>query len=146
MTVTIDSARLSAALQSLGRELSDPSEALTDIGRELTDKIRVNMSAGMQYDGAPMKPLKYREGIPLKKTGLHIFQRITSQLIGRDTVAVGMFENVPIGVTHQFGSQKKRIPARPFLPIDPGGNVDLPTEWEADMLDAIKAALNAAIR
>lgn len=146
MTVTIDSARLSTALQSLGRELSDPSEALTDIGRELADKIRARLGRGIQYDGAAMKPLKVRQGVPLNDTRQHIYNRITSQLLGRDTVAVGMFENVPIGVTHQFGSTKKRIPARPFLPIDESGNADLPQEWESDLIETIKSALAESIK
>ncbi len=146
MTVTIDDSRLRAALQSLGRELTDPSDALADVGRNLADTIRQRLGRGIQYDGTPMKPLKVRKGVPLNDTRQHIYNRINSQLIGRDTVAVGMVENVPIGVTHQFGSPKKHIPARPFLPIDPGGNVDLPQEWETDMLDVIKSALNNAIR
>lgn len=187
MTVTIDSSRLSAALQSLGRELSDPSDALTDIGRELTDQIRARLGRGIRYDGAAMKPLKVRHGVPLNDTRQHIYNRITSQLIGRDTVAVGMNDGKEhIGAVHQFGakidhhaqsrlqsfkvnfstgrsrfaSRKKanfeqwtsrgayqtEIPPRPFLPIDPGGNADLPQEWETDLIETIKAALAESIK
>lgn len=158
MTVTIDDSRLRAALAKLGQELADPSVALKAIGAQMADDIRTNIKQGLRYDGSQMEPLKHperrRQGPyknragpqPLNDTRRHIHDRINSQLISRDTVAVGMLENVPIGSTHQFGSSKKGIPARPFLPIDPAGNVDLPKEWEADMLDVIKAALNTAIR
>lgn len=157
MTVEIDDSKLRAALQSLGRELSDPSEALDDIGARLADQIRARLKLGIQYDGVPMEPLKAatlkRSGkgrispVPLNDTRTHIHKRINHQLEGRDTVAVGMIDGeAPIGLTHQFGSPKKGIPARPFIPINPAGNVDLPREWEDDVMNAITTALRDALK
>jgi phage gpG-like protein len=147
VTVTVDDSRLKAALTKLSRQLDDPGETLDDIGQRLADQIRARLGAGIQYDGVPMKPLKVRVGVPLNDTRTHIYKRINSQLIGKTSVAVGLLDgDENIAKVHQFGSSKKGIPARPYLPIDPAGNVDLPREWADDVLNAIESGLRGALR
>lgn len=88
---------------------------------------------------------------PLNDTGIHIRERITHRP-EPGAVSVGLLdsENAKIGRVHQWGAtivpkvarflaipyaggvifaKKAVIPPRPFLPIRPGGNVDLPQSW-----------------
>lgn len=150
MTITVESSRLRAALDRLSSEIADPSEALEAIGRQLADSIRDNLGQGIDYQGRPFKPLKVRVGVPLNDTRQHIYNRITSRLDGNTSVEVGMLDTPAseeeIGPTHQFGSVRKGIPARPFMPLDASGNVDLPQEWEDDIVDVIASALRDSIK
>lgn len=160
MTVEIDSTRLRAALRKLGDELSDPSDALDAIGLSLAANIRDNLGQGLDYRGTPFAPLKNpnerRTGKsprvspePLNDTRLHIYKRINHQLEGRDAVAVGLLDTPPseesIGPVHQFGDPRRNIPARPFLPITPTGQPDIPQDWEDEIVDIIEAKLKEAL-
>lgn len=159
MTITVDDARLWAALRKLGEELSDPSDALSDIGFGMAARIRANLKEGIDYQGVPFAPLKHpelrRKGrervspVPLNDTRDHIYKRINHQLEGRDAVAVGLLDTPPseesIGPVHQFGDPRRNIPARPFLPITPTGQPDIPQDWEEEIVDIIEAKLKEAL-
>lgn len=158
MTIEIDDTKLRAALQSLSAGLNDPSTALDKIGEILASNIRINLGQGLQYDGSPMVPLKNpserRTGkrprvspVPLNDTRQHIYNRINHRLIDQYSVEIGLNDGSEhIGAVHQFGSPRRNIPARPFLPINDLGNVDLPSEWQDDVTEIVANALKAALR
>lgn len=168
MTVEIDSTRLRDALSRLAKQVDDPSKALDAAGQRFAELIRENLGRGVQYDGAPMVPLKSRDGVPLNDTRQHIYNRITSQLQGKDSVIVGMLDGPEhIGAVHQFGAtirpkngeylkwkdkagkfhQAKQvtIPARPFFPISPDGQADIPQGWNDETLETLAESLRAVL-
>jgi hypothetical protein len=60
--------------------------------------------------------------------------------LAKNGVAVGT--NVPYAAVHQNGSEKKKIPARPFLPVN-----QLPDVWRLNMISAgVSAAYGQLIR
>ena len=168
MRVTVDDSKLKRALVALVSRIDNPEQELNDIGDALASNIRANLGRGLQYDGAPMKPLKIRDGVPLNDTRQHIYNRITHQVIGRDTVVVGMLDSAAakIGRVHQFGAtiraknarylaipvgdgirlvKQVTIPRRPFLPLTESGAVDLPAAWRAELLEIMKSSLSEAL-
>lgn len=169
MRITVDDSKLRRALVDLVRRVDNPARELDDIGDALASNIRANLGRGLQYDGAPMQPLRIRKGVPLNDTRQHIYNRITHQVVGRDTVVVGMLDSAAakIGRVHQFGAtiraknarflaipvgdeirlvKQVTIPRRPFLPLTESGSVDLPQEWRAEMLKIMQSALADALR
>lgn len=196
MRITVADAKLKRALVALVSRIDNPSQELNDIGDALASNIRANLGRGLQYDGAPMKPLasgtvnaRFRGGkrytsrgattakfyrhmtgkhVPLNDTGQHIYNRITHQVIGRDTVVVGMLDSAAakIGRVHQFGAtiraknarflaipvgdgirlvKQVTIPRRPFLPLTGTGAVDLPAAWRSELLEIMKSSLSEAL-
>jgi phage gpG-like protein len=153
ITIEVDSALVEEAISRLRRALDDLTPAYEDIGDAIANNIRLGMREGVSPYGDPFAPLKNLRAsnkdprisdVPLNDTRQHIFNKITHQATG-EGVEIGLFENQLIGATHQFGSAKKNIPARPFLPIDPNGQATLPAEWEAEVIAIIEAHLNNAI-
>lgn len=149
MKVTIDSAAVDAHLSLLSKKAGNLSPALNDVGASLAENIRLGIRDGESPWGDPFAPLKALRrnnrdprisDKPLNDTRQHIYNRITYHVSG-GAVEVGMLENQPIGITHQFGSQKNNTPARPFMPIRPDGGVDLPIAWEAEIIGIVTAHL-----
>ena len=194
MTFEVDSRNLRATLQRLAESVEDQSDALDAIGSKLVELIHIGLIEGVSPNGQPLKPLssvgldarykgkrygkkgattsKYYKHMtgphqPLMSTSQHIYNRINHQMIGKDTVLVGLRDGPEhIGAVHQFGativpkrakylaipfaggvifSKKAVIPARPYLPIDQSGNVDMPTEWQQEIEDIIDAKIGKAI-
>lgn len=145
ITITINDAELASALDNMIRSANIAPAAFDEIGAGLADNIRLGIRDGETPWGEPFAPLKRARrnsqdtrisDKPLNDTRQHIYNKITHRATG-DGVEVGMFENAPIGLTHQFGSKKNNIPARPFMPIDPGGNASLPASWEAEIMATV---------
>ena len=111
-----------------------------------------------------MELLKFRQGVPLNDTRMHIYQRIT-YAADTNSVRVGLLdsESAKIGQVHQFGAVIKpvhakmlrftprgfkkpffakqvTIPARPFMPIR-NGVADLPAEWMDQVLETMRKHL-----
>lgn len=161
ITLTFDDAALQRKLNGLSRDLDNMAPVMDTIGQGLVDNIQQSLGRGKTPWGEAMKSLKYRRGIPLNDTRQHIYNRIT-HTFDRNSVAVGMNENVNIGATHQFGAvikpvRAKRlrfvvggkpvyakqvtIPPRPFLPIR-NNQADIPGAWVDDILESLRAALD----
>lgn len=161
----LDDAKLRAALRGLEKAMTDMSPIMDEIGQTLQDEIRMTLGRGQTPWGEDMEPLKSRQGVPLNDTRQHIYNRITHTFDSK-SVAVGMNEEVGIGMTHQFGAVIKpkkasrlvftvggkkvfakqvTIPARPFLPIR-NDAVDLPPQWRESLINIIKTALKNAIK
>jgi phage virion morphogenesis protein len=152
MTIHIDASQVNHELQRLQAHLTPNGmqPAYADIGQILRSAIQDKLGEGKTPWGSDFDPLKKprkRQGsriagnIPLNDTHQHIYNKITFQA-DNTGVEVGMFENVKIGETHQFGSSKKNIPARPFLPIMSNQTV-LPSDWNQDILDIINQHLQS---
>ena len=161
ITVTIDCKEVLEALDQLKQSVGNLRPVMADVGDTLVSLIHENLGQGITPWGEPMEPLKYRKGVPLNDTRMHIYQRITRQ--ATDTsVRVGMLdsETAKIGQVHQYGATikpvKKKllvftpkgfnhpffarqvtIPPRPFMPIR-FGRADLPPEWEREVLDVLQ--------
>lgn len=166
MTVIIESGDVHRAIGDLRKGTEDLTRALMNAGNLLVGMIQHQMMAGASPDGTPFVPLKSRVGVPLSDTGQHIRNRINAQMEGENSVLVGMFdsESNKIGRVHQFGAtirpvrakylrwkdargwhraKQVTIPARPFMPISPNGEADLPQEWVDDIVGVIRASLAA---
>jgi phage gpG-like protein len=140
MTVTINTAQVITALNLLQQRTTHLQPVFEQIGAAIQNHITLDLGRGSNPWGTPFVPLKATKGrrvggVPLNDTRQHIYQKITFHA-DNTGVDVGMFENVPIGATHQFGSSKKNIPARPFLPII-GGHVEMPNDWNRNVMRII---------
>ncbi len=151
--VSINSAEVTAALDKLSNKVKNLSPVYDAIGLGMVENIRLGISEGETPWGETFQPLKSLRrnnqnprvaDVPLNNTRQHLYNKITSQA-GSKGVEIGIFENAPIGITHQFGSQKKNIPARPFLPINQAGEADLPADWQEEILSAIQAHIDQAL-
>jgi phage gpG-like protein len=141
MTITIDTTQVLAAINLLQQRTTNLQPAFNQIGETIASHITLDLGVGRNPWGTPFVPLKKprkRQGggiagdIPLNDTRKHIYDKITFNA-DANGVDIGMFENVPIGATHQFGSSGKNIPARPFLPII-GGHVEMPNDWNRNVM------------
>ncbi len=147
--ISLNQSQTQQLLQNLERNINNTRGAMQNIGEELVSRITENLGHGLDYRGQAFKPLsdKYqkrvprrRGGIPLNDTRQHIYQNINYKLLGNDGLEVGQLSDQKIGAAHQYGT-RKGIPRRPFMPIDEGGNVDLPQDWDSAIIEAITAHL-----
>lgn len=169
ITITLDSREAAEALKRLADAASGLGPVMRDVGSTLQARIHEAMGRGQTPWGEPFEPLKTRDGIPLNRTRQHLYERITYRPTS-DGVEVGLLdaESNKIGRVHQFGATIKpkngkflvftphgakkpvfakqvTIPARPFLPIRPDGQADLPTAWEAEVVEELRRHLQKAM-
>lgn len=150
------------------RAMMDAGEQLEDlhrrIGAALVSNVQLGFKAGASPDGQAWAPLKIRKGQPLRDTG-----RLRSSINAQaDDSGVTVGTNVDYAAVHQFGTTIKpkkqggrlvfaggsgglifakqvTIPARPFMPLDASGAVDLPASYQKTVINRIRAHfLNAA--
>jgi phage virion morphogenesis protein len=152
MTIQANTQPVIDALNHLQQRLTPAGmhAVFNQIGETLQNNIQANLGVGKTPYDAPFDPLKKprkRQGsriagdIPLNDTRTHIYSRITFNADGNG-VDVGMLNDEDnIGQVHQFGSSKKNIPARPFMPIV-NNQVVLPPEWEREVFSAMLRAIN----
>ena len=145
--ITIDTKAVNAELDRIKHTVVGMHTAMERIGNDLVSRIQMHLGHGETPWGQAFAPLKAKRGrrvggIPLNDTRQHIYNRITYQA-GSSSVEIGMLDGstAPIGRVHQFGSSKKNIPPRPFLPIR-NDAVDLPPGWENDIVETIKRHLS----
>lgn len=150
--IEIDSHEVTAALNKLSQSVSDMRPAFEDIGSALEKNILLGFRDGKDPWGNPWDALKQtrrnnkdprKSDKPLNDTHQHIYNKITHNADSHG-VEIGMNEDSPIGITHQFGSKKNNIPVRPFLPIH-GDQADLPDSWEREILDKIAHYLDNSL-
>lgn len=160
--------RLEAKLEAVERALRDAGNperiraALQALGRVLVTRIQLTFRQSTAPNGSRWAPLKLRQGQPLVDTG-RLRASITSKAGDREVV-VGT--NVQYARVHQFGAvirpvrakllrfpndaggfafaRQVKVPARPFMPIGPAGQVDLPASWSAAALSAMARAIAKA--
>ena len=156
-------------LQAL-ENLTDPDKikrALGSLGRVLETRIKLGFARGQAPSGARWEPLKLRMGVPLVDTGR--LRASIGYRVEQDQVVVGT--NVLYARLHQFGGviepknakrlgpvpvggslagegaagflflKRAVIPARPFMPLDASGQVDLPASWATASLNALGRVL-----
>lgn len=157
----IQSKAVEAKLQKMKLQGADMSGALGAMGGAIANRIRLGFRLGRSPYGNPWKPINpaFRAGQPLRDTG-RLQRSITSAVQG-DSALVGT--NVIYARTHQYGAKIKpvkgktlrfalagggfafprgvTIPARPFMPIGPGGGVELPAAWSKSALTALSKAM-----
>lgn len=118
---------------------------LDGIGATLVGNIHLGFHDSKSPHGEAWLPLKYRQGKPLLDTG-RLRNSIHHTVTGPSDVQVGT--DVIYAAIHNFGGQAGRnrkvtIPARPFFPTRNGG-VDLPNDWVLDILEVVKAHIEAS--
>lgn len=155
-TVTVTDSGVATKLQQMVAAQSNLQPLYAAIGGSLLSNVQLGFKFGRSpWGDAWRKPL-LRAGQPLRDTG-RLNRSITVDATG-DGVTVGT--NVLYAPVHQFGAtiraknkpflffrtpngfaRKKQVvvPARPFLPIRPGGAVDLPASWQKSIVSRIRA-------
>lgn len=150
--------KLEARIQQLQAKAANTTPVFETIGRVLRNRIRLGFRARRSPFGAPWAPLTSRAGQPLVNTR-RLLRSVVSRA-GKDFVEVGTNLKVPggaasLGAVHQFGADIKpktakflafriggrlvltkqvKIPARPFMPLTPAGQLNLPPAWSKGIL------------
>lgn len=167
MKWTPNLAEVQAKFNELGHASPPVLKALDAFARVLRTRIQLAFRQAKAPSGAAWPALKLRLGQPLRDTG-RLYGSITTRREG-DGVVVGTNLKIPgspnsLGAVHQFGmtikpkkgpflvfarpgakglvfAKQVTIPARPFMPLDADGKVDLPPAWEKSALASMGAAL-----
>lgn len=159
LTITVDDAQVMAALGKLRSRASDMTPVMTDIGEELVSRILDSFEREASPYGekwAPLKPatilgrarrFKTKKAKQAAVANPRILQdtgtlrtSIEIKSVGNDHVTV--WSRAEYAATHQFGSARKNIPARPFFPVRED-RVDLPTEWQKAIVNQIQLHMTA---
>lgn len=156
--VQADLKQVQARLAQIQKDGGNPATALAAFGNVILNRIRLGFRLGRSPKGQTWLPLALRQGQPLRDTGR--LQRSITMAAGPKQVVIGT--NLPQAPVHQFGATIKpknvswlrfpgpngfifakqvTIPARPFMPLTTTGDVDLPPQWAASGLEAMKKAL-----
>jgi phage virion morphogenesis protein len=160
LSVTIDDAEVNRALRALAAHLDDLTPAMDAIGQALVTEVDLSFDGsrdpwGTPWDALSAVTLARRRGTSaqiLRDTG-HLANSINYHAAA-DRVEVGT--DVIYAATHQFGRADNRmyntpsgrpapIPARPFLPIRPSGQVELPDATRDAILDLLHRHLAQAL-
>jgi len=161
--------KVEARIQQLQAKAADTSRVFATIGRVLVNRIRLGFAQGRSPKGAPWAPLKSRLGQPLLDKGR--LRRSISSRAGNGFVEVGTNLRVgngsaSLGAVHQFGAtvtpkkakllafriqgrlvfaKKVEIPARPFMPMTPAGQIDMPPAWSKGILQELAKHLGLGV-
>lgn len=163
--------QVEARFRELGSDSPITRGAVDAFARVLRTRIQLCFRSARSPSGAPWKPLNplFRVGQPLRNTG-RLYGSIQARRVG-NAVLVGTGLKTPeedhnLGAIHQFGAlveprseagflgpirnvaggmvflKSAVIPARPFMPLDAAGNVNLPPAWARSALQAMARALD----
>lgn len=164
--INVDTSEVQKQLDRLQASGASMKPVLTAIGSRLTNRIKMGFRTARSPAGIPWAPLKMRSGQPLSDTG-RLKNSITYKVdddgveIGTNLTSTWHGITHSIGRVHQFGatvrprwaprlvfknqisgqtvrSMKSVIPARPFMPLNAQGDLELPTPWKESVLDALK--------
>lgn len=143
-------------LRAAGQNLRPMLDALVFT---LTERVRLSFHDQADPWGMPWVPLsdvtlarRRDEG----RSGASILRDKGELLASLSGVAHANAADIRLGFAdrpatiHLFGGKAGRgrkvtIPARPMMPIRPGGRVDMPPVWRDEVLGAMTAHLNRAI-
>ncbi len=117
-------------LESIKERLKNKDAMLEIVANPIYDLTREAFANGSSYDGTPWQRLK-PSTLKYKKDSKMLYDSGDLQrslAIGKngDEVWVGVnasSKGFQYGLSHQFSSDKRHIPARPFLPMDDEGEV-----------------------
>ena len=164
--IIVDDKELLTALKALAKKAGNLRPAMRSIGSTLQNRVKLGFSTGKAPDGTAWKPLKFRDGEPLRDKNI-LMNSIT---YAETDTSVDVGTNVCYAPTHQFGAtieagkgsgptmcgvsrknsktlkfrvgdklffaKKVTVPARPFLPTE-----KLPETWGNSVLDIVKMHL-----
>ncbi len=151
ITIQVNSAAVTHTLARLAQRVSDMRPAMRDIADELHYQSMVNF----EQQGRPRwQPLSAatQAANKGKRAGGQILSDVgnlkNSLRPSSNANSARVSSDVEYAAIHQFGGKagrgnKVHIPARPFLPVDPQGNLSAPAE--AAVLDIVKNHLSNAI-
>lgn len=160
--------QVQAKLNELQAKAADMRPAYSVIGKTLVDRIRLGFRFSRGPWGKAWTPLKSRNGKPLVDKDR--LRKSILPSVDAQGVTVGTNLKVPNGTAslaavHQFGAtilprpenkrkllffkingatvvaKKVTIPARPFMPLTPAGQLDLPDAWQKGILRNLAAHL-----
>ena len=120
--VKVDTSKLDRLLADFPVALARAQrQALMDIGQAVTSRATLAFRSPPMRPSpwVPRKPSKRDDGHPLLIKSGSLRQSIGWKLDGRDTVVSGTDRKY--AGYHQTGT--KRMPARPFFPVDRSGNL-----------------------
>lgn len=160
MPLEVDSATLDSLLDGVIAVCDAPqaAEPLRKWTEEAAGELGRNMTQGRSPDGTPFKPLSPRTiarrqnkaGPPLINQGDLLASLIGDgsghfEEVGDREATLGTMHNKrgsnpPVAVVHQLGSEKRNIPARPFVGVNEAmaeAGEQLIGEWIEQALDAI---------
>lgn len=163
--IIVDSSAAQRVLIASAATINDPEPIMRAAGSVLLNRIRLGFRHGKAPDGTPWAPLKFRQGQILVDS-THLRKSIKLAVSG-DTATVGT--NVRYAKTHQFGAvivpvkakllrfrnkltgawifaKKVKVPARPFMPLNPAGQPALPKPWEKAIRRAVERQLAIALK
>jgi phage gpG-like protein len=138
--IDVNDSAVQATLRMLQARLQNPQPALDAVGQQLTEGVRQHIKDGQDWQGqpfAPNSPLTIaRKGSskPLIDSGnmaaLRLYHRATATevVVGNSAIQAAVLQ---FGAKQgAFGRSKRGgplpwgdIPARPYLPITPGGDL-----------------------
>lgn len=155
----VDIERDKATADALAKAL-DARKILEPVARKLLALVKLGFKVSTSPYGEKWAPLKFRNGQPLRDTGLlqnSFFTRYGPNFFDFGTNRVG-------ARVHQFGAtivpvkakmlrffakgskvpifrKSVTVPARPFLPLDSAGNLVLPDAYARSFLAVVRAKL-----
>jgi len=100
LTITIDDEQVRRLLERIAERGTDLKPALSAVGSLIKESIRTNFAQGGRP--TPWKPVKNRDGQPLRDTG-RLMNSITRKVTGNE-VKVG--SNVVYAALHHYGAEK----------------------------------------
>jgi phage virion morphogenesis protein len=132
---------ISKKLNELEKNANNFRPALENIAVILEDDIQTNFnnessSSGKKWKKLNKKTKKYKakRGYKKKLQNRGILASSITSNVSDKSVEVGT--NLTYGAVHQYGSEAKNIPARPFLPIDEDGQI--PVSLEKEIIEEIE--------
>jgi phage virion morphogenesis protein len=132
---------VSKKLQTIEKNANNLRPALENIALILEDDIQTNFdnesdSTGRKWKRLKKNTLKYKNkrGYKKKLQNRGILASSITSSVTNKSVEVGT--NLSYAAVHQKGSEKKNIPARPFMPIDEDGQI--PVTLEKEIIEEIE--------
>lgn len=154
--IEVDDSRVAAAIARLSVSVKDFRPALRSVGQDLVENIRLCFRDSKSPWGdkwADLSPVtialrRKNSDKPLLDTG--VLRNSFTQKVTANELTVGT--NKVYAKTQQFGAARGQfgttwrgapipwgnIPPRPFMPIDPSGEADLPPDWMDDVIDSLE--------
>jgi phage virion morphogenesis protein len=147
LTIQIESQEVTNELNRLRHAVTNMQPAMRSIGAAIKSNIELGFRDQKSPDGIHWDALKpstianRRQGssVPLNDTG--VLKNSFTYIATNDQVQIGT--NAKQAALMNFGGTKARfpnlwgdVPARPFMPTS-----QLPTSWERDVINAIRAHL-----
>ncbi|SIS87998.1 phage virion morphogenesis protein [Neptunomonas antarctica] len=146
--VNIDSQPITDRLRRLAASARDAQPAMMEIAEFLHERTRDHFDNEQDPDGNPWAPLaessqgaKRRKGVPVDQIlhgqSLHLRDTIFPFWSNNEAgVSTGLGSEA-YAATHQFGADKRKIPARPFL--------GLSAEDENEIVDILNQFLTGGL-